>query len=284
MLTVPARPLGDDQRAAVERLLDQAPYAGAQIAERVGVAGLDWWRREAAVLGYAPRGRLESVCWVGGNVVPVLAQPFAVAAFADLIADRPRPCSSLVGTADAVLNLWERLIAEWGPARDVRAHQPLLVATAPPPIPADSRYRLVRPTEINQLYPAAVAMYTEEVGVSPVAGLGDQSYRDRVADLVHARRAYARFHEGRVVFKAELAIVTRHTAQIQGVWTAPEWRGRGIATTGVATVVADVLRRVAPSVSLYVNDYNDAARRVYARCGFRQVGEFATVLLGAAGG
>ena len=40
----------------------------------------------------------------------------------------------------------------------------------------------------------------------------------------------------------------------------------------------DALRRVAPSVSLYVNGYNTAARRVYARCGFRSAGTFATVL------
>jgi hypothetical protein len=46
----------------------------------------------------------------------------------------------------------------------------------------------------------------------------------------------------------------------------------------MAAVVRDALRRVAPSVSLYVNDYNIPARRAYARCGFRQVGEFATVL------
>jgi predicted GNAT family acetyltransferase len=46
----------------------------------------------------------------------------------------------------------------------------------------------------------------------------------------------------------------------------------------MAAVVRDALRRVAPTVSLYVNDYNTPARRVYARCGFREVGSFATVL------
>ena len=73
-------------------------------------------------------------------------------------------------------------------------------------------------------------------------------------------------------------MITRHTAQVQGVWTAPEWRGRGIASTGMAAVIRDTLKRVAPSVSLYVNDYNGPARRVYQRCGFEQVGTFATVL------
>jgi predicted GNAT family acetyltransferase len=145
-------------------------------------------------------------------------------------------------------------------------------------VPADPGVRLVRPDEVDLLFPAAVAMYTEEVGVSPLLGDAGRGYRRRVAELASSRRAYARIVGGEVVFKAELAIVTRHTAQVQGVWVAPDWRGRGIATTAMAAVVRDALRRVAPTVSLYVNDYNTPARRVYARCGFREVGSFATVL------
>jgi len=130
--------------------------------------------------------------------------------------------------------------------------------------------------DLGRLYPAAVAMYTEEVGVSPLDG-GD-GYRERVADLIRASRAYVRVIDGQVVFKAELAVVSRHTAQVQGVWVDPRWRGRGIATAAMAAVVTDTLRRVAPTVSLYVNDFNVAARTVYARCGFRPAGSFASVL------
>lgn len=277
MLTVPVRLLGDGDVRVVERLLDGEPYAGAQVAERVGSGGLAWWRHEARVFGYGSTQRLDAVCWIGANVVPVRASPSAAQAFADLVAAEPRACSSIVGSADAVLAMWSRLDRLWGPPRDVRDCQPLLATGTRAPVRCDPHVRLVRPDEVGVLYPAAVAMYTEEVGVPP-AGEGDHSYRDRVVDLVRARRAYARFVEGRVVFKAEVAVVTRHTAQVQGVWVAPEWRGRGIATAGMAAVLDDVLRRVAPTVSLYVNDYNETARRVYGRCGFRQVGTFATVL------
>jgi predicted GNAT family acetyltransferase len=270
--------LGDSERGAVQRLLDRDPYAGAQVAEQVGTFGLAWWRTEARVFGYGPRRELESLCWIGNNLIPVHATPAAVAAFADLAGLNPRTCSSLVGSADAVLDLWARLASSWGPARNVRPCQPLLATGSPATVLPDPEVRLVRASELTQLYPAAVAMYTEEVGVSPSADGGDRAYRDRIAELVRARRVYARFVDGRVVFKAELAAITRHTAQVQGVWVAPEWRGRGLATRGMATVVEDALRRAAPTVSLYVNDYNHAARTVYARCGFRRVGTFATVL------
>jgi uncharacterized protein len=278
VLTVPVRALGEGERAAVERILDQDPYAGAQIAERVAIHGLSWWRSDGRVYGYGDGRRIDSLCWSGAHVVPVCATPAAVAAFADLLSSAPRGCSSIIGRADAVLGLWERLGGQWGPARDVRPNQPLLAIDREPAVAPDPSVRLVRPDEVDTLFPAAVAMYTEEVGVSPLAEDNGRGYRRRVVELVRDRRAYAKFVDGEVVFKAELAIVSRHTAQVQGVWVAPAHRGRGIATAAMAAVVRDALRRAAPTVSLYVNDYNTVARRVYANCGFQPAGAFATVL------
>ena len=279
MLTIPARLLGDAERAEVERVLETEPIAAAQVAERVHASGLSW-RVDAKVFGYGGRRRLESLCWLGANVIPVHASPAAVDAFAEVAGVHPRLCSSLVGESEAVLGMWEHLAGIWGPARDVRPCQPLLATWTLPSVPPDPTVRLVRAHELDALFPAAVAMYTEEVGVSPVGADGGREYRERLSDLIRARRAYAKFVGGRVVFKAELAVVTRHTAQIQGVWVAPQFRGQGLGTSAVSAVVRDALRRrVAPSVSLYVNDYNEAARTVYDRCGFRRIGTFATVLL-----
>ncbi len=279
MLTVPVRLLGEADRADAQRLLDAEPYAAAQVAERVEAAGLTWWRTGASIFGYGPRGRLEALCWMGANLVPVRADDAAVAAFAELACGEARRCSSIVGSADAVLGLWRRLESAWGPAREVRPRQPLLATDAVPDLPPDARVRRVRLDEVDLLFPASVAMYTEEVGVSPLADQGGRMYRERVRDLVRSGRAYARIEDGRVLFKAELAVVSRYTAQVQGVWVDPDYRDRGLGAAGMSAVVADALRRVAPTVSLYVNDYNAPARRVYARCGFRQVGTFATVLL-----
>ena len=278
MLTVPIRQLGEPERAAVQRILDADPYAGAQIAERVASHGLNWWRSDGRIYGYEPARRIESIIWSGAHLVPVGATPAATAAFADLLGADARICSSIIGRSEAVLDLWERLGGHWGPARDVRPNQPLLVTDRDPAVRLDPEVRLVRPGEVDQLFPAAVAMYTEEVGVSPLQDDGGRGYRRRITELVKGKRAYARFDGDQVVFKAELAIITRRTTQVQGVWVHPDYRGQGLATGAMAAVVADSLRRVAPTVSLYVNDYNVAARRVYARCGFVSAGSFATVL------
>ncbi|MFD0821942.1 DUF4081 domain-containing protein, partial [Micromonospora zhanjiangensis] len=217
MLVAPVRQLGESERSAVERLLDLDPFAAAQVAERVTARGLSWWRADGRILGYGSRRRLEALCWLGGHLTPVLASKPAVQAFAEQLGAEERICSSIVGRADAVLGLWERLSDRWGPAREVRTNQPLLAIDAVPAVPADPYVRLVRSGEVDRLFPAAVAMYTEEVGVSPLGEDAGRGYRRRINELVRSRRAYARFVDGEVVFKAELAVVTRRTAQVQGV-------------------------------------------------------------------
>jgi predicted GNAT family acetyltransferase len=147
-----------------------------------------------------------------------------------------------------------------------------------PEVAPDPLVRRVRPDELDILLPASVAMFTEEVGVSPVGPDGGVAYRARVRELIDAGRAFARIEDGRVIFKAEVGSVTPHACQVQGVWVRPELRGRGLAETGMAAVVIEAMRGIAPVVSLYVNDYNRPARAAYRRVGFGEAATFASVL------
>jgi hypothetical protein len=67
-------------------------------------------------------------------------------------------------------------------------------------------------------------------------------------------------------------------ALVQGVWVHPQLRGRGLAAPAMASVVRSIQADLHRMPSLYVNDFNVAARRTYQRIGFRQVGTFASVL------
>ena len=104
----------------------------------------------------------------------------------------------------------------------------------------------MRPDELDILYPACVAMFTEEVGISPANGDGGSLYRARVGELIGQGRAFARIEDGRVVFKAEVGAATQEACQIQGVWVDPALRGRGYANGGMAAVVAQAQASVAP--------------------------------------
>ncbi|NBM20640.1 DUF4081 domain-containing GNAT family N-acetyltransferase [Streptomyces sp. GC420] len=260
-------------------VLDREPVANAFVASRVQVAGLDPWRLGGEMWGWYADGQLRSLCYSGANLVPVCATPAAVRAFADRARRAGRRCSSIVGPAEATSVLWSLLEPHWGPAREVRSRQPLMVTDRPSAeIAPDPLVRRVRKDEMDVIMPACVAMFTEEVGISPLAGDGGLLYQARVAELVGTGRSFARIENGRVVFKAEIGAATTRACQIQGVWVAPEFRGRGLSETGMAAVLRHALTDVAPVVSLYVNDFNTAARASYRRVGFRETGAFMSVL------
>jgi predicted GNAT family acetyltransferase len=272
------RLLDDRDLGEVLALCDRDPVVNVFVSSRVHEAGLELSRLGGQVWGYQPGGQLVSLCYVGANMVPVAATPNALAAFAGRARIMGRRCSSIVGLAPDVMTLWEALRPSWGAPREIRARQPVMEISGPPAVRPDPLVRRVRREELDILLPASVAMFTEEVGVSPIGPDGGGAYRARVRELIDAGRAYARIEEGRVVFKAEIGSVTPLACQVQGVWVRPELRGRGLAEAGMAAVVTDALRRVAPVVSLYVNDYNRPARAAYRRVGFTQTATFASVL------
>jgi hypothetical protein len=272
------RVLDDRDMSAVLDLLDVDPVSNVFVASRVEAAGLSPQRLGAQLWGYGRGSRLTALCYAGANLVPVGADAAALHVFAEYAARQGRRCSSIVGPSDMVSTLWTGLESSWGPAREVRLCQPLMVTRAYSMTEVDTAVRRVRPEELEVLLPASIAMFTEEVGVSPVVGDGGAMYRARVRELITAGRAFARFEGGRVVFKAEVGAVTKGVCQLQGVWVEPSLRGRGLSTAGMAAVVATCLRDIAPAVSLYVNDFNLPARRAYERVGFVQVGSFASVL------
>jgi uncharacterized protein len=272
------RLLNDRDLDQVLEICDRDAVANVFVSSRVRAAGVDPGRLGAQLWGYLDAGRVTSLCYSGANLVPVAATSAAVAAFAERARLQGRRCSSIVGPADAVGELWSLLAPYWGRPREIRSAQPVMAISSDPLVPPDPRVRLVRPDELNTLLPASVAMFTEEVGVSPVGPDGGAAYRARVAELIRSGRSYARIEDGLVVFKAEIGAVTPLACQVQGVWVPPELRGRGHASSGMAAVVQHALRSVAPVVSLYVNDFNMPARAAYRRVGFSEVGTFMSVL------
>jgi predicted GNAT family acetyltransferase len=272
------RPLTSSDLVGVFRLLDQDPVAHCFVASRVRVAGVDPWRLGGDILGYFTSGGLESVVYCGANLVPVSTTPASRASFADRLRRMGRRCSSLVGRSDEVLDLWRLLEPSWGPAREVRSNQPVMVIDGPPVVEADPLVREATMDDLDVLVPACIEMFTVEVGVSPTAGGGASGYRARIAEIVQSHRSFVRIEGDIVVFKAEVGAVGDGVCQVQGVWVDPRFRGRRLSIGGMAAVVDLSRQRIAPTVSLYVNDYNTAARKAYRSVGFREEGSFATVL------
>ena len=273
------RLLGPSDLPATLELLARDPVVNVFADYRSRTTQLDPRWMGGEMWGYVVDGQLVSACHAAANLVPVEATPEAIQAFAARGISQRRRCSTIVGPADPVASLWEELSPHWSPPREFRWDQPHLQTNQPPPVDPDPLVRRTTAADLGALYPACVAMYTEEVGISPeAAGGGAQTYRARVSQLITKGWSFARIENGRVVFKAEVAAASPYACQVQGVYVVPDRRGEGLAVTGMAAVLALALRDIAPVVSLYVNHHNIPARRAYEAVGFRQTAVFATIM------
>ncbi len=226
-----------------------------------------WWGVEVG-------GRLRSVLAGGSLVVPWLAELDDAPALARVL-DRQRPPQLMTGIREHVLAIHGAQHPVPRP-REVRDPQPLLALgrgdLRAPPTP---RLRRGTAADLDRLTVASAAMHREEMGVDPLA-LDPTGWRLRMATLIERGWTYLWEEGGEVLFKAELSAWTPEACLVQGVYTIPARRGRGVGLTGMAAL-CDALLRDVPVCSLYVNHFNIAARRLYARLGFIHVGDFATL-------
>ena len=270
--------LGAGDAARLGALIDTDPATNIFLGSRVRQFGLDPVTLGCQVLGYERRGRLVAALHCGVNLYLLGEDGEAMDAFVDQLGPRVHT-QSIVGRAGAVPDFHARLVRRWGSSwaspRSVREHQPVMRLDTDALGRRDERVRRVTVAQADAYFAAAVRMYNEEVGVSPLDATN--SYRFYVHGLIRQGRSFGAEEDGRFWFKADVGATYGPYCQMQGVWLAPDLRGRGLAEPAVAQAVA-LIREAFPVVTLYVNSFNTRAVRVYQRLGFTTVGELATIL------
>jgi uncharacterized protein len=110
-----------------------------------------------------------------------------------------------------------------------------------------------------------------------------QSLRDRctedVATLHRLGRLWLLEKDGRPVAHTAFNSALPEAVQIGGVWTPPEFRGRGYARAVVAASLLDARADGAGRAILFTGDDNPAAISAYRALGFQRVGDYRLLLL-----
>lgn len=204
--------------------------------------------------------------------------PDAAEALGRDCAQRARPLRTLVGPRE-VTEAFARGVG----ASDATTIIPQSLLTLSP---RELRYfpepLLVEATALDreEVEETSVRMYTEEMG--PLARDEDLPLvRRSAAQRVLLGRTVLVRHpvDGKLLFKASVMSRCPRAVQIEGVWVRPELRGRGLARRALSELCRRLLTE-ADRVTLYVNDGNEPALRLYARLGFRVHCPWATILLG----
>lgn len=220
--------------------------------------------------------QIRGVAFFGRQVVLAATEEHVIAALAD-VAPAYRFERMIVGPKETVDVFWARAKAWHVAPRVIRESQPVL-AVDRSSLRGDRNGVLVRrarPGEWENVAHNSAKMIEHELEYDPRSFAPE--FNANVRMMIDRGLWWVGEIDGRLCFFCNAGPRSKQTLQLQGIWTPPDLRGRGLASAALFGVCDELLRDV-PSLSLYVNGFNEAALRLYRRLGFRRVGEFTTLL------
>ena len=274
-----ARPLRPGDREAAAELLRQDPRKNLFLLDLAEQLGLPPAPGEASSELWGAWHRRSLVGVASLRPCITLASDLPAAAFETLLPALAVAESGLVKSlATGVNALWARLAERGRRAVVDRMETAYALRTddarfegAPP----DPRVRPARVEDLPALVEAARASLREESRPDPFDG-DPEGFRRWVRGRV--ARAHVIETSAGVVFVGYADVRRPEGWLVQGVYSWPAVRRRGLALAGVASLCRAAFEAGADHVQLSVVEGNDAAVRLYEKLGFRPFARLRTIL------
>jgi RimJ/RimL family protein N-acetyltransferase len=222
--------------------------------------------------------RLTGVAFFGRQVVLASEDDATTVAFAEFARERHGE-RMIVGPRRTIERFWSLLAPHHAPPRVVRKRQFVMAidrnSLRPPEAEPAVVARRARMDEWTAVADNSAMMIAQELEYDPRRS--SPEFTANVRSMIERGLWWVGDSYGRLCFFCNIGPWSAQTAQLQGIWTPPELRGRGLATAALGALCKHLLE-LSPTLSLYVNDFNTAAIRLYERVGFRTVAEFQTLL------
>ncbi len=211
-----------------------------------------------------------------GRPIVLAGEPDGIAPFATRLSFY-RNSRMIVGPRDTVRAFWSLVAHRLGRPRLVRERQLVMMVDQQRLRPAQPlvTVRQAVMSDWQAVAQGSASMIHQELEYDPRRD--SPNYDAGIRRLIETKRWWVGVAAGRLCFFCHVGPFSEQTAQLQGIWTPPELRGRGLATASLAAICARLLED-SPTLSLYVNDFNTEAVALYRRVGFEHVGDFQTIL------
>jgi uncharacterized protein len=255
--------------------LARAPYANVFLSYLI-LFDLAAVTRNALHVALDEHDNVKGVAYFSRQVALAADSPATIEAFARIGATH-RGEKMIVGPRPEISAYWQLVREKHDRPRLVRERQFVMMLDRSMLLPYDHSVvaRRARIDEWPAVADNSASMIAAELDYDPMRS--SPEFTSNLRAMIDRGLWWVGESLGRLCFFCNVGPWSPQTAQLQGIWVPPELRGKGLATSALGAVCDRVLE-VSPTLSLYVNDFNDRAIALYERVGFKTVSEFQTIL------
>ena len=220
-------------------------------------------------------GKLDGVALIGHTTLVEARSPEALKALAFAAKQSTTPIHLIMSSGDAAEDFWRY----YGDG----FHEPRLTCTEflfevnfPFLVPrGDWEVRKAEADEVTEIAEAQAAIAFMESGVDPME-TDREGFMARVLRRIEQNRIFVVYEGDKLVFKADIIAETADLIYLEGVYVAPEYRGKGVGSGCLAKLTLNLLKRV-QNVCLLSNINFIDAHMTYVKAGFKHTDSCTTL-------
>lgn len=271
--------LTENERQEVLSFLSVRPVHTVVMTSFINDNGLQSELNRGKFFGYRnAEGNLEGVALIGHSTLVEARSDAALKAFAYTAQSSETPIHLIMSHGTAAETFWSYYSNGMAEPRLTCTERlfevgfPFMVRKG-----ASTDLRLATLEELIPVAEAQAEVAFMECGVDPMQK-DREGFLKRVARRIEQGRVFVKFDGDKMVFKADIIAETDQVVYLEGIYVAPEYRGKGIGSACLADLTLELLNRV-ENVCLLSNVEFESAHKSYFKAGYKATDECTTLFV-----
>ena len=273
-----AEKLTEFNKSEVLSFLNNRPGHTVVMTSFVRDNGIESEDNRGVFYGYRnDAGMLEGVALIGHTTLVETRSDSALKAFALAARTSEIPIHIMMADGEKIKIFWKYFAGDNRQPR-LSSTELLFELNFPFPVPQCKwNIRLAVADELEQIAAAHAEVAFVESGVDPL--IKDRTgFLKRTLKRIEQKRTFVVFENGNLIFKADVVAETDDVYYLEGIYTSPEMRGKGIGAQCLAKLSMKLLC-LKQHICLLSNRDFKYAHRSYEKAGYKNTDSCTTIFV-----
>lgn len=270
--------LTESDKLEVFEFLKKRPVQTVVMTSFIQDNGLESAENRGRFYGYRnAEGRLEGVALIGHTTLIESRSNDALTAFAFKARNPETPIHIIMSDNETTEIFWRYLSGDTRKPRLI-CKELLFEINFPFPVnKCEWDVRLAKVEELEQVAEAHAEVAFIESGVDPLVK-DREGFLKRTFKRIEKERTFVVFENGKLLFKADIAAETSDVYYLEGIYVAPEMRGKGIGSKCLSKLSLELLNRK-QHICLLTNVNFKSAHRSFEKAGYKNTDSCTTIFV-----